>query len=559
MKPKITSSFISNCVIAFLGIFCFILAFQFVLPSVGNEKVRDLADGWTYQVRGMSEARPISLPSSKIVNPSGNVVSLVRALPDDYIPGAALMFSTVHQSLELFIDETKIYSYGVNASSPIGKSFGNAWHVIRLPNDYMSKQLTVRLQSPHSKYTSFADSVFFATKSALILNVIKSNFWSAFVGILLFVLGMSIKIGYYAIYRISKKSPVILYLSSFAAFAGLWVLSESAVLQFILNAPLAITTASMLSLLLMPLPLLYFFNSSYVFNGKKTFKVLILIHRIVAIATIILHLVHLVDFVYIIPIIHVLFAVDIITGICFCVTRMHKKVFRALLIGLSFLFVGMIVNAVLYFVSVDISVTLLSKWGMLIFIVIVGVDAGKHILTLSKTNVMNSALSQLAYNDTLTGLKNRASFQEHLDNLDKTPAALETVAIALADLNFLKKINDTYGHKKGDAIIVQCANFLSANFGKIGSVYRIGGDEFVVIIPTATPAQCNEAYSSFKRAIKLYNKTIPNGELLSVAVGIAHFSRAYDKNIHDLFNRADSAMYNNKIAMKERLAEKQNG
>lgn len=558
MNKKFTPTTISNLVIIFLSAVCLILSFQFVLPSVNNEKTRSLSEGWTYQIRSMAQPKSVSLPTSSIPNPSGSEIVLKRALPDDYIPGATLMFTTAHQTLEVFVDDIRIYSFGIKMSSPFGKSFGNAWHTVRLPNDYMSKEIVVKLRSPHAKYAGFVDNVTFGTKSSHILSLITKNASSAFIGATLFVFGLIIKIVYFAISRRSKKSPVILYLSSFATFCGLWILSESKILQLILNVPLAITFATMLSLLLMPIPLLYFFNSNYIFGERRAFKILIFIHRTIAIASIIMHLVHLVDFIYIIPILHILFIVDLTIALFFCITNIHKKVVRVMLFGLAALYISMILNAVLYYVSANVSVTLFSKWGMLVFVAVVGVDAGKHILSMSKTNVMNSALAQLAYNDTLTGLKNRAAFQEQLNNYETHPEDLATVSIALADLNFLKKINDTYGHKKGDAIIIQCANLLSANFGKIGSVYRIGGDEFVVIIPNAPPAQCNEAYANFKRAVKLYNKTIPTGELLSVALGLAHFNRAYDKTVNDLFNRADSAMYTNKVAIKEKIAAKAN-
>ena len=85
-----------------------------------------------------------------------------------------------------------------------------------------------------------------------------------------------------------------------------------------------------------------------------------------------------------------------------------------------------------------------------------------------------------AYYDPMTGLKNRRAYEEHLQSLgDDLPKDL---CIVMADINGLKTANDTIGHEAGDELIISAAECLQQVFSMTDSVYRIGGDEFCVIM-----------------------------------------------------------------------------
>ena len=141
-----------------------------------------------------------------------------------------------------------------------------------------------------------------------------------------------------------------------------------------------------------------------------------------------------------------------------------------------------------------------------------------------------------AYYDQLTGLKNRRAYDEKLSSLaENAPAEF---CIVSADLNGLKKANDTIGHRAGDELIIGAAGCLSAAFEGIDTIYRTGGDEFCVIMtgPIAEAQRCiarlEELTSQWKGR---YNSS------LSIAAGAA--SNEDHDSIEAVVAAADKNMY----------------
>jgi diguanylate cyclase (GGDEF)-like protein len=124
------------------------------------------------------------------------------------------------------------------------------------------------------------------------------------------------------------------------------------------------------------------------------------------------------------------------------------------------------------------------------------------------------------------------------------------IAIVMVDMNDLKRINDVYGHKNGDSYIIGCCHLACEAF-KHSPVYRIGGDEFVILVQgvdyTNRHALVASLKSDYKKA-SADNNVLP-WERYSAAVGMGEL--ASDDNSLDLvFKRADKAMYEDKKQFK---------
>ncbi len=152
-----------------------------------------------------------------------------------------------------------------------------------------------------------------------------------------------------------------------------------------------------------------------------------------------------------------------------------------------------------------------------------------------------------ASTDTLTGMGNRYAYKSALQRaqselMSKTGMA-SGLAIIVADINGLKETNDTFGHQAGDELIRNAARCLNLAFGDIGEVFRIGGDEFTVIVKaektdleaalTSLKALSEEAVNSF--GVKLY-----------IAVGYAAASDYPNGTVDELVDIADKKMYADK-------------
>ena len=122
-------------------------------------------------------------------------------------------------------------------------------------------------------------------------------------------------------------------------------------------------------------------------------------------------------------------------------------------------------------------------------------------------------------------------------------------AVAVFDINNLKRVNDEYGHDMGDMQIIAACKIICKVFSH-SPVYRIGGDEFVVILTDQDLIDCLPLLDQFKTAIKEHNRNIQGDLVLQIARGIAVYDSAADLSYNDVFKRADTAMYHNKNVLK---------
>ena len=159
-------------------------------------------------------------------------------------------------------------------------------------------------------------------------------------------------------------------------------------------------------------------------------------------------------------------------------------------------------------------------------------------------------MQALANQDGLTGVKNKISYNaecarinEMINNGEKT-----NFAVVMADLNYLKDTNDTYGHDTGDIALIKLSEMICETF-KFSPVYRIGGDEFVVISRSKDYLRVDKLVEELKRKT---NKSIDvhDGENISAAVGFSTYNPEVDKSVDDVFKRADKAMYEHKRLLK---------
>lgn len=159
----------------------------------------------------------------------------------------------------------------------------------------------------------------------------------------------------------------------------------------------------------------------------------------------------------------------------------------------------------------------------------------------------------LAYRDPMTGLRNTTSYKEWVADFDKKIQAEEvSFGVAVLDMNCLKQANDTYGHIAGNNMIRAASQIISDTF-KRSPVFRIGGDEFLVILQKRDLEERERLFAKFdaecaNTVVDVDSVSLP----LSIAKGFSLFDPTHDTQFSDVFHRADDEMYKNKEAMKKR-------
>lgn len=162
-------------------------------------------------------------------------------------------------------------------------------------------------------------------------------------------------------------------------------------------------------------------------------------------------------------------------------------------------------------------------------------------------NMAIRAAKQKAYKDGLTGVKNKLAYLEALAELETAVESgeLTEYAVAVFDVNGLKAINDTLGHEAGDGYIKSGCSIICRHFAH-SPVFRIGGDEFVVLLKGNDYANREENLEAFRDSILENQK---NGDVI-VASGLAIYDASADSCYNDVFKRADKAMYEQKHVLK---------
>lgn len=156
-------------------------------------------------------------------------------------------------------------------------------------------------------------------------------------------------------------------------------------------------------------------------------------------------------------------------------------------------------------------------------------------------------IEYLSFHDQLTELNNRRFFEEEILRLDNPE--YYPLSIIMIDVNGLKIINDAFGHLAGDKLLITVANILLRECELDNNISRIGGDEFIVLLPKTTIHQTEELSERIYNAIskeKVYDVDIS----VSLGWGIKFTS---DQGINDIFKKAEEMMYHNKLIKNQSL------
>lgn len=143
----------------------------------------------------------------------------------------------------------------------------------------------------------------------------------------------------------------------------------------------------------------------------------------------------------------------------------------------------------------------------------------------------------------LTGAKNRSTFDESLDReISLAQRHNQDFTMLVIDIDYFKKVNDTYGHSTGDDALKAVANTIQKCIRTTDMLFRYGGEEFVILLGNT---DCEQSYVIADRILESVREINMNvmGQILDLSVSIGMACLNIQDNSKTLFNRADAAMY----------------
>ncbi|MDP3540823.1 MAG: GGDEF domain-containing protein [Azonexus sp.] len=163
------------------------------------------------------------------------------------------------------------------------------------------------------------------------------------------------------------------------------------------------------------------------------------------------------------------------------------------------------------------------------------------------------ALESLANKDGLTGLTNRRHFMQIADaELQRAQRYRRPVTVGMADLDFFKKVNDTYGHAAGDTVLRAFAGLALETLRQSDLICRYGGEEFAFVFPESTLDEAARLAERFRASCAEHDIRLADGQLVRVTLSMG-LADASDCPLETALNQADAALYDAKQQGRNRV------
>lgn len=525
--------------------------------------VLTLEDGWDASLSGITLTNvSVSdvLREAKQNNvPDGDTVTLTRKLdnmPED-LPAPTLKFDLYYLAAEVFLDETLISDCEMEALRA-GRFLNAQYAFFPVPDDYNGKTLTILLHYDNSGADySFAAPVFGANRDVFRVHLVE-NAYPLFTGIFLILFGVFFLIVSLFFSALVPEIKGQISSSIMSLDMGVWIISMSRLSALFMRNDHTATVE--FATYYAFVPLLYFlFRQIHQIRFRRFYTVWSLFNSFVLAALIVLHIsgilhvtrLRFIFYILCYTVMTFLIIYDVVdirarrTDLLNILQMAGPTLFClfAFLAGTIYILTDYRRNLPPGPVSRTFFVT-----GCLLFVLVRFLIYLIILMTAGRNRVEFDSLTRMADLDTLSGLYNRNYSTDLLLSLNDSKRDFCLVSL---DLNHLKYVNDTFGHGKGDALLIGFSSILKEAFPETATCCRVGGDEFLVFLEGKSREQVVSCLQKVTDDFSALNRTepmIPH----SVACGYAFRHELEDADAHAIYMLADQRMYENKKEQKAR-------
>ncbi|WP_026651575.1 GGDEF domain-containing protein [Butyrivibrio proteoclasticus] len=462
--------------------------------SIRRHKIIQLEDGWTISY-GQKNLDNVSLTDANIgIINKNDVLRMTCTLPDYDIAPATIHFRSILSSVEVYLDNELIYSYGQDIAER-GRMLPKVLNMVPLPDDYQGKELTIVLTAHENNAFSGLTPVSLGHYNDIVRSSLESKRLPLFVGIYLCMLGFLLLILSPFLVFNQRHDFSITFSALISLMMGVYIMCYNDLLWYFTDQPNFTTFVEYFSLFTIPAAILGFIISTHQIRSRIVGFDFFIVNVIFAIVTSVLHLTNVVHICYFVPWLH---GLAIIEGLIF-ITILSVKRFisfikktdiearststNILILGLILFLVCAVIDIIKFNMykfagSGESGATIdFLTVGALVFIIALLLNCFYHRIESISESSAKQQLEGLAYTDALTEIANRAKCEVTLADLK---GAFTIISI---DLDYLKYTNDNYGHDAGDRLLSGFASMLKESFTDASLVGRMGGDEFIVILP----------------------------------------------------------------------------
>ncbi len=539
-----------------LALFCAMFAlaaiffiFRMLNRNQGESKEFEFSDGWSVSLNGKEMESKVSLPDYKLTKLEiGDVVTISNHLPKDLEENQTMTFLVYLSTIEVKLDGEVIYAYGQDYAE-MNRLVGSGYHFINLPNDAAGKniEITMEIREPNAFTNMLSPTI--SNTGAAYQNFAKSNLLGVGICMFLTLLGAVLLVVSAVAVCFSRAFVRLVYIGSFSFLMGIWSMCNMKILQIFHVDLAANTTTEYMTLYIAPI--LFILLIAEIRKDSDLWRKQVMygdaaLLTLFAAVTSALQFTNIEHYPRFLGYFHLFGAISLVLAGVTAIDKKHKidRSNAVLYVGILVLAVSVVLDLIRFnlqkYVFQDNEMLTYSviPVGVLIFIVFLLISYIFYVYNILVEKAEKDWLTERAYHDELCRTFNRTKCSEVFRQLDK---AEKDYALVNLDLNGLKTVNDTYGHAQGDLLLKEFANILQSAFKEVGDVFRMGGDEFLVIIQKEQFSQIDQCLSRMVKLEKRRSSEMPF--TIDSSYGVAKSSECPGENTERVYSLADQRMY----------------
>lgn len=512
----------------------------------GDQEYVQLESGWSIYQGDRLLFEDAALPRKFI--DTGESYTLVNRLPaSSPYQRPDLQVKTYYMDVSCRVDGQPVYTYGPEERG-FYKSGGMICHTFSLPDDWTGKELRLTIRPLAGNMNNDIAAPVISTRSQMFMRGLRDSVDDILINNSLLFLGFLLLVAFLVLRQDHRWNREFLLLALFLILSSLYYFSRMEITPYFIENSYAVYMVEYSVFAMLPGMVLIICGPAC---DKKFQPILGVLELFIAVNTVFLvvagtfskyEFAQLGFFSFILKLLS-FFAV-----LAFLLLTKPAQNGKRNSMLISFLpyCAGTMVASFLHYTDMIIDVVMLEKIGILLF-----ASLQLYFLVQAHFEVYREAMDKqifekLAFTDLLTGLKNRNAFELALQDLESYAACY----LLSIDINNLKTVNDTLGHAKGDELIVEVSRLIREFFPD-AQCFRIGGDEFQIIVTGKTEEAVQDGIAAMKENAKRAGCGLP----VSIACGYARYDKFSGAGIQAAQILADQNMYADKVrekAMRER-------
>jgi len=548
----------------FLGLIslCMFIFFIFIVFSQNysddfyhndlTKNIIQIPNNWHEKINNKSTENTVNFPNTFKYSP-GNSYTFSRILDDDFsVEQNTLCIITGFSNLYVYLDNKLIYDFLDNNYDTYSNKGDETILLIKLPDNYQNKELRLETNMRSNSSLSYIMTTpLISNEVSIIYHLLLSQSYNLLIIFLLFTFAFIIlATSLIATYKKVSQSHYLFFLGIFSLLSAIYSLSGTNILKLFVTNNYLRNVFAFIPLSLIPLSLCIMISEHTKTKYRKGLNVAIHLLFLNFIIQSLLTYLHIFDFRFMLPASHITILICIIILVYTLIRSWNDqtKSSRIFVFCIFPIIIGALIDIIIYYRNISYYWGIFFQTGVLFFITmqffyVINAFWDNYILS-----IQSNMYKKMAFTDSLTNLNNRAAFEIKIKKIDNNLNSYSSIWCFSIDVNNLKDINDNLGHKYGDYLIINCATIIKNTFGDLGFCYRIGGDEFIVLL-------CNLSHSEIQNLItKLYymidQHNSNSGIKISLAMGYDAFDNNQDTTLSSLISRSDKLMYNNKSKIK---------